>query len=280
MMNNNYFGQGFSTMGMTERPVMNQTLTKEEIQKLRSDNKGWNLSISEEDCLRQMCTHKDPNTGGFSLIDNEDGTCTCTICGERFSMVTLTDEEVQECFADANDIFQTAKTNYGAIPPKVGRGFYRLGAFMKKMPEFYRMAQEYRKKWAGADDIQRNNAMSDWQKFGMLTNPFATGFGQPQMGGFGQMPQAPMAGNYGMMAAQAQTPMQMPQAPMGYGQAAQAPMQMPQAPVMDVPAAAQNGFNTAMPNPAMGPAPQADRPVGVVEPAAPATGDVKKAFKA
>ena len=300
MMNNYYGNNGFgvSTMGAQERPVMNQPLTKEEIQKLRYGNKAWSLSVSEEDCLRQMCSHKDPDQGTFSLVDNHDGTCTCSICGERFSMVNdLSDDEVGDVFADANDIFQTAKTNYGAVPTQVGRGFYKLGAFMKKMPEFYHMSQEYRKKWNGLDAVERNRATSDWQRYGMLMNPYAA---MQPAGGYGAMAQPqmgmPMAGNYGMVQPQAPVQpmggMQMG-APMGCMTMA-APMggmqmgaPMGAAPVMNgAPAAAQTGYNAGMPNPAMpvGPAPQVDRPVGVLEPTpvspAATTADVKKSFKA
>lgn len=283
MANNYYYGNGF-TSAAPQKVVMNQMLSKEEIAKLKSKNKSWSLQLTEDEVLTEMCSHKDPDTGDISIVDNHDGTVTCSICGETFSLVNdLTEEEVQNICDDFNDVWQTSKTNYGSMPIQAGRAFYKMGALAKKVPQFYKLGQESRKQWNHNTMVEANRGANAFAQLSMLLNPMAGGYGAP-MGYPGMAPgMAPQAAPMGYPAA----PGMAPQAPMGYPAA---PGMTPVAPGAAAPAAAPQGYAGA---PVAGPAPQSfnptgapvapaagtDRPVGIVEPAA-TTADVAKGFKA
>ena len=279
MANNNYYyGNGF-TSAAPQKVVMNQMLSKEEIAKLKAKNKSWSLQLTEDEVLTEMCSHKDPDTGNICLVDNHDGTVTCSICGETFSLVNdLTDEEVQNICDDFNDVWQTSKTNYGSMPIQAGRAFYKMGALAKKVPQFYKLGQESRKQWNHSSMVEANRGANAFAQLSMLLNPMAGGYSQ--MGYPGMAPQ----GGYPGMA-----PGMVPQG--GY------PGMTPQGAVPTAPGMTPQGATPMAPQgyaggPVAGPAPQSfnptgapaapaanDRPVGIVEPAA-TTGDVAKSFKA
>ena len=259
MANNNYYyGNGF-TSAAPQKVVMNQMLSKEEIAKLKAKNKSWSLQLTEDEVLTEMCSHKDPDTGNICLVDNHDGTVTCSICGETFSLVNdLTDEEVQNICDDFNDVWQTSKTNYGSMPIQAGRAFYKMGALAKKVPQFYKLGQESRKQWNHSSMVEANRGANAFAQLSMLLNPMAGGYAQ--MGYPGMAPQ----GGYPGMAPQGAVPTAPGMAPQGY---AGGPVAGP----------APQSFNpTGAP---AAPAAGNDRPVGIVEPAA-TTGDVAKSFKA
>ena len=280
MTNNNYYyGNGFST-ATPQKVVMNQMLSKEEIAKLKAKNKSWSLQWTEDEVLTEMCSHKDPDTGNICLVDNHDGTVTCSICGETFSLVNdLTDEEVQNICDDFNDVWQTSKTNYGSMPIQAGRAFYKMGALAKKVPQFYKLGQESRKQWNHSSMVEANRGANAFAQLSMLMNPMASGY--TQMGYPGMAPQGGYPGMAPGMAPQGGYPSMAPQ-----GAVPTAPGMAPQGATPMAPQGYAGG-------PVAGPAPQSfnptgapaapaagnDRPVGIVEPAA-TTGDVAKSFKA
>ena len=224
----NMGGYGYAN-GNQQQPkiIMNQTLNKEEVNKLRSrGHRGFNLMITDEERLTQVCNHKDPYTNNFSLVDNGDGTVTCSICGERFSLLTDLSKEEASCIAeDYNDMVQTAKTFYGNIPTEAGRSLYQTFAFIKKMPEFYMIAKEYANKLDQNNPIiGQNHQGNSFGMYSMLMNPMAN----PGMGmGMGMN-------------------MNMNQAPMNMGQQY---FGQPQSPVMGNPGMAPNmGMGNQVPN--------------------------------
>ena len=191
MANNYYYGNGF-TSAAPQKVVMNQMLSKEEIAKLKSKNKSWSLQLTEDEVLTEMCSHKDPDTGDISIVDNHDGTVTCSICGETFSLVNdLSEEEVQNICDDFNDVWQTSKTNYGSMPIQAGRAFYKMGALAKKVPQFYKLGQESRKQWNHSTMVEANRGASAFAQLSMLLNPMAGGYGAAPMGYPGMAPVAP-----------------------------------------------------------------------------------------
>lgn len=259
---NNY---GFNNNGVQTRPmeniILNQPLTKEEVNKLRAGGKTSTFDITEDECLVQMCSHKDPESGSITLVDNGNNTCTCSICGETFSPVTdLSDEEVENICADFNDVLQTSKLG-SSVPNQVGRSLFRTFAFIKHVPNFYRISMNYFKKWESMGNrmTEQNRSVGAFQNLMMITNPVGMG-----MGGYGN----PMM--------QQQMPMG---TPMGYGAPQAAPQQMGGYGMPN------QGYGMAMntPNPGV----DSGRPIGVVEPqaqpAGPApmagTADVNKPFK-
>ena len=273
---NNY---GYSVQAPTENIIMNQTLTKEEVSKLRNGNKGFRLSVTEDDCLREMCSHKDPETHNVTLVDNGDNTVTCNICGSRFSLVDdLTDDQVQDATDDIYDIIQTAKTNFGPVPIEAGRALYRSFAFIKKIPEFYQVARNYRNKWSRAGyNLDQNRGVGAWANANMLMNPMVSMMPQGMMG----MPMGTPMGGYAQQPPMAAQMNQMSGAPV-MGQTVMGQT----APMMHGQPMPMGGYNPMM----SGQPQNIDRPVGIVEPtpqtgpspmAQPAatTADISKSFK-
>jgi len=138
-------GTGFANTN-TQTIPMNQTLTKEECIKLQEKGPKFSFNLTETEYLRAICAHKDPVNGNISLKDNNDGTHTCGICHETF---TLLDPDkfdraaIEDICADFNDLFQTIKTMYGPVPIEAGRDFYSFVGFIPHIPELYEVASEY-----------------------------------------------------------------------------------------------------------------------------------------
>ena len=241
-MNNYYqntqYGYGYTAPRPQARNT--QPLTQEQILKLRTDSKGFDMKIDQEDLWRAACTHKEKN-GASTLIQNADGSYTCTICQETFNMVDLDRATVEEKVKELKDILQTAKTIYVDAPEKLIEQYFQLLALLGKLPELW-------------DRSIKNFSMYDSNMVGgvnqmgagygggfnalqnMLTNPSYGGYpmgGQQYMAYPQPMTQAPQyyGGGYYQMPTQpmAQAPMMDPNAnPMAYG----APQQMPMAPAV------------------------------------------------
>ena len=71
-----------------------QPLTNEQIAKLRNNSKAFDMKVEPDDLLRAACTHREKN-GNPTLIQHDDGSYTCTICHETFSMPEIGQEEVE-----------------------------------------------------------------------------------------------------------------------------------------------------------------------------------------
>lgn len=249
---NGGFGNGYGYAPQPQRQVINQTLTREEVQHIRAKGgKGFNVMVTEDQMMRSMCNHTDPDTHNFSVVCNDDGSCTCTICGERFTpLLDISPEEAQQICADHNDLFQTCKMFAGFnIPKDTAREFYKTYALASKIPELWELAQENARKLGSINNIVdpngNGNIISAYNSFmspgiGMASMNYNNGGyyqqpamqPQPQQYGAGYYQQAPM-----------QQPMMQPQASMPQ------PMMQPQF---------QPQYNAGMPNPMV------DRPIGQV----------------
>jgi hypothetical protein len=144
---NNYgMGVGFAAQPQNE-VVMNQTLEESEIDLLRKKGPKFNFKLSREEYLRAICTHKDPKNGNITLHTNQqDGTKTCAICGETFTLLDparFDRAAIEDICANFHDLFQSIKTMYGPVPTEAGREFYAITGFILKLPELYEIAAEY-----------------------------------------------------------------------------------------------------------------------------------------
>ena len=131
-----------------DKSQMRNVISAEEQEKLRKNKQEFSGKLSEEEYLRALCTHKDVRTGNISLNHNDDGSVTCAICGENFRIVdtsegAITMEDIEATCSNFNDIFQTIKLIYGAIPEDVGRQLYVISGFIKKVPMFYKYAKTW-----------------------------------------------------------------------------------------------------------------------------------------
>lgn len=246
-----------------------QPLTPDQIAKLRQDGNAFDMKIEQEDLWRSACTHKEKN-GNSTLVENQDGTFTCTICHETFKMCDNTKEEIEAAVNTLINMLQTSKTVYLDAPDALVTQYYQIIPLLKKFPDLWERAM---KNFAMYDMTPGVQGMAPgYSGFAamqtLLSNPYS-GYGQPMYGQQPYMAQ-PM---YGQPTPQ-QAPVQQPVAPApgmmppygGYAQPVygQAPVMDPNnpmaygAPTIPAPTAAPapGVMPQAAPAPAAAPAPQ------------------------
>lgn len=248
MMNNqNYFNNGTYGYGYgAPRPQARNTqpLTPEQIQKLRQDSNAFDMKVEQEDLWRAACTHKEKN-GASTLVQNNDGTWTCTICHETFSMCDCDENEIAEAVNKIISMLQTSKTVYLDAPEELIRQYYQMIPLLKKFPTLWKRAIQnfsmYEGTMGGVNPM--GPAYSGFTAMqNLLTNPYAgyNNYAQPQYG-YAPAPQMNMAPQMDPMNN-----------PMAYGAptmapaAAPAPGVMPGAPA-PAPAAAPTTAPAAAP---------------------------------
>lgn len=192
--------------------VMNQLLTAEEQDSLRTEKPEFSGKLSKKEYLRAICTHKDIRTGNFSLSYNEhEDTHTCAICGETFHLIDLnnyTPDQITQVCSDFNDLFQSIKTMYGGVPTEAGRDLYMIGGYIKKFPAMFEYAANYFRKLDIGNGLQRAGSGQNQQMLQMFTALMTPGMAPnmmatPNYGG----PVAPPAA-WGQAAAPMLTPQQ------------------------------------------------------------------------
>ena len=272
MTNNYYPNQQYNPFGANAnfnysyaapRPQAKNTqpLTQEEINSLRRNNDSFDMKVSQEDLWRASCTHKEKN-GNSALIQNPDGSYTCTICHETFNMCDFAKEEVIDTVKKMDDILQTIKTIYLDSPDEFASKFFQMIALINKIPGVWDRAINNFAMYEGTIDggVNRinNPGYSGFAAVqSLLTNPYS-GFGaQPAYGYAPGYPQQPAYNGYGYAA-----PVQNVDPnynPMAYGMPQQPqPQQAPMAPAPGVmPGMAQ----PAPSQPQMAPTPTAQAPV-------------------
>lgn len=167
-----------------------QPLTQEQISKLRSDNDALNLKISQEDMWKAVCTHKEKN-GSSALINNEDGSVTCTICHERFRLQEFSPADVENHINTMLDICQTIKTIYVDAPDDLIKQFMQIIPLLKLIKNLWTIAcnnfSKYDSYSGGVNPI--NNMYGGFATVNnLLTNPYAAYQPQAQYPVYGQQP--------------------------------------------------------------------------------------------
>ena len=205
MYNNNNYGRDFGSglgYGRQQMPQakMTQPLTVEQIQDLRKKTGGFTLDIPEIEFVRAKCTHKE--NGGFTLVDNRDGTVTCTICQETFNLLDVTPEQAMEITANFVDLFQSIKTYFLDIPDVYISAIADVLPIVKQMPELYKLAQNnFSRNENGFNNLSNRGNMNGFNLLNNLLSPggYAPqgGYQQPQynggyapQGGYQQQPQS------------------------------------------------------------------------------------------
>lgn len=106
-----------------------------------SELKSKCLILTEEDKDFGLCTHKDPDNGNeFSLVENADGTHTCSICEETFNISSYKQDTLIKMASDMIDIIQNIKLMYIDIPEDILREYSILIPLLKNIPQLYRQA--------------------------------------------------------------------------------------------------------------------------------------------
>lgn len=194
-----------------QQAKMTQPLTKEEMAKLKNTGNA-KLVVDELDLIRAKCTHK--NNGQLALMQNNDGSHTCSICGATFNLVDTDPAEVALLTQRFIDVMQSIKTYYLDMPVNYATEFFVMIPLLANTPELYRVALTQFSKYESGSMVNQNNSMYGFNLFNTITSQGMPMYGQqPMMGQMpGMMPQQPM---YGQPAMQ-QQPMYGQQPMMGY----------------------------------------------------------------
>ena len=219
-MNNNYnyFGNpGYAANFCYAKPKLpNPTnpLSKEDMALLKQKAPQFSLNITQVEALKAICTHR--NETGETLMQNADGSVTCTICGSTFTPVSTNPETINQVFKSVIDCLETMKIMYVDIPDDVAKQYFQMIPFLEKGPQLFKIALDHYSRYSNSSVMSNNynNGGNAFAIYSALMNPgMAMGMGMPQQA------------------------MNMP-----YGQPGMAPG-MPQAPIQDVTAGVANGVN-------------------------------------
>lgn len=245
-----YGNSGYPNYGMAytaPRPqaLNSQPLTQDIVNTLRQDGNEFNMKVDQKEIWRAVCTHKDPTNGQSTLVYNaEDGTYTCSICGETFNFFEGNKSDIEAAVKVLTDMMQTCKTVYLDAPNTMTEQYYQMIPLLRRFPALWQHAMNNFAKYENCSNplapVNGNyagfNAINQ-----LLTNPYGFNYNQPYYGNqqmgmapqmapqYGYAPQQPMMGQ--PMPAQPQQMMyqngMMDPNPMAY---APAPGVMPAAP--------------------------------------------------
>lgn len=230
---NNMFGNPGMTYGNYGQgtPIakarMSNPLTGEEKDALKTQAVDqFNLSIDVAEMAKAICTHKDPNTGLFTTVENPDGTITCTVCHETFDPDACTPDEVQDVATKMKNVLQTLKFLALDLPDEVIRGFFGFLPYIDKVPQLYKIAVNTYNRYNNPSlhgNLQANNGANIYGAFNNIMNPTMPVYNSYMMGQ--QQMQQPFYNP--QQAAMMMGQQQMPGNPF-YAQQMQQPMGMPQ----------------------------------------------------
>lgn len=172
--NQQYYNQPLMQYAQVKQPSMNQPLTEEEIKTLNKGGGGFNAQLSTEDLLRSVCTHK--RNGAFTLLNNGDGTLTCTTCHETFPDMDLDPSFVKETVYNMKGILQAIKTGYIDIPVTAAREFFPIIPLLDKVPALAETAVHNFMQYEQGSAVNTGNAP---YSFGALNAIMGTPATQP-----------------------------------------------------------------------------------------------------
>lgn len=179
----NFNGFGYPNAGVMPNSAVQGVnvkswLSPEMINQLKKQQEQFSFSVNQEEIERAICNHRDVN-GNFTGMINEDGTCTCAICGYTFAVTEeYTPEEVTHATSIVESILQTCKMMYISLDPAVGRDFFQVIAFIRKIPQLYKVASEDYKKYENVYGFTQGVPQNAFAIFGSMTNPGFGGFAQ------------------------------------------------------------------------------------------------------
>lgn len=164
------------------QPKYTNPLSSQRISELRNRGTAFSLALTQDDIDRAICTHRDPVTHQPTLIQNGDGSVTCTICGYTFQPIESGIKDIEDACNLVTDVLQTIKTMYLDIPENVCREFFQIIPYIQKAPKLFEIAAKNLKQYEGVNPLNQTGGMNGFNLFGMLTGP---GMMAPQqMGGY------------------------------------------------------------------------------------------------
>ena len=199
-----YGNPGYPNYGMAytaPRPqaLNSQPLTQDIVNTLRQDGNEFNMKVDQKELWRAVCTHKDPTNGQSTLVyNNEDGTYTCSICGETFNFFEGNTTDIDTAVKVLIDMMQTCKTIYLDAPNTMTEQYYQMIPLLRRFSALWKHAinnfSKYENNGNPLAPINGNyagfNAINQ-----LLTNPYGFNYNQPFYGN-----QQPMPGIHGRKA--------------------------------------------------------------------------------
>lgn len=179
------YGMPYGGIGQPVQPVqpkMTQILSPEDINTLKAKNTTFNINVDPVDILRACCVHRE--NGNFKIIDNGDGTVTCSICGETFTPIySADDENIEAIIRQAMDVLNTIKLAYVDLPPEMGKEYFPIIELIKKIPALYKISMNDLNKYTNIQQNQQQNAGAGYGNAFANLNMITSGYGsyyQPQ----------------------------------------------------------------------------------------------------
>ena len=185
-------------------PQNTQPLTQAEQNELKKKSPAFTTELTRDELLRSYCTHR--NKDGSTLVENPDGTGTCTICGETvvFPANGYTKEEVQEITMKFKNLLNVIKCQYFDIPPQIVKEFFQIMPYVEKVPELYNLAMQNFNSYnrnanmGGTNPVLGTDNYNFWNSFDMFHgagNGMVMNNGGMMMNGMPMNPQQVMQAN-------------------------------------------------------------------------------------
>ena len=110
-------------------------LTPEQIASLRKNMPEFTPTIPAEEYVRAQCNHVDSN-GNFAAVPTADNEYRCTICGAKFSVNPISDQDINKAVKIVTDALELTKLAYGNCPDNA-KEFFAMIPLLKKLPSLY-----------------------------------------------------------------------------------------------------------------------------------------------
>lgn len=167
-------------------PDPTNPLSKEEMGILKQKAPAFSLQVSQVDALKAICTHRDQN--GDALMQNADGTVTCSICGTTFTPVNADQDTINQIFKAAVDALETMKIMYIDIPNDVTRNYFQMIPYLEKAPQLFKIATDHYSRYGNTSVMSKdmNNGGNAFALYNALMNPAMYGMAMPQQMPYGQ----------------------------------------------------------------------------------------------
>lgn len=186
-MNNNFYNwqnPGMMNYGYAKPKLPEPTnpLSNEEMALLKQKAPQFSLAVSQVDQLQAICTHRNQN--GDTLVQNADGSVTCTICGKTFTPVNADQQTVEQIFKSVVDVLETMKIMYMDIPNDVTKGYFQMIPYLEKGPQLYKIASDHYSRYGNSSVMSKdyNNGGNAFALYSALMNPsMAMGAANPAM---------------------------------------------------------------------------------------------------
>ena len=155
-------------------------LTQEQIASLRKSMPEFTLTIPAEEYVRAQCNHVDPN-GNFVAVPTADDEYRCTICGAKFSVTPISDQDINKAVKVVSNALELSKLAYGNCPDNA-KEFFAMIPLLKKISGLYSIAINNLDKLANANSFAVNNTyQSQGLSPEMLSAVAGVSYSQPQI---------------------------------------------------------------------------------------------------